>query len=67
MLRFETFVFEKECVAINPNYIAHIIQSRGDKTVLVTMCDGRRYELPAENGVITFASYMEQIANNGRV
>ena len=67
MLRFETFVFEKENVAINPNYIAHMIESRGDKTVLVTMCDGRRYELPAENGLINSASYMEQIANNGNI
>lgn len=63
MLRFETFIFEKETVAINPVYISHIIAGRNEKTVLVTMCDGRRYELPAKDGVLTFAHQMEQIVN----
>lgn len=46
MLKFITFVKGGEVIAINPNYVAHICESgHKPKYVVITMCDGRRYEI----------------------
>jgi hypothetical protein len=46
MLKFITFQNNGEVISINPNYVAHIYESgHNAKYVVITMCDGRRYEI----------------------
>lgn len=58
-----------EVIVINPVYVAHIYQSPKELTVILTMCDGRRYEIERDYTknitALGLASTFEKKANYG--
>ena len=71
MLKFITFEMDGEIIAINPNYVAHISEYHKDLTLVITMCDGRRYEIernyPKGINVMNLVSNFEKTANYGGI
>lgn len=63
MLQFKVFKLGRETVAINPIYVSHVVDGEKDRSVLVTMNDGRRYEFPYSDGVESFVSELTVLAN----
>lgn len=56
-----------EVLVINPKYVAHIYQSPREATVVITMCDGRRYEMEKDYTknitALGLAKKFEQVSN----
>lgn len=72
MLQFVEYQKEDgEIIVINPKYVAHIYQSPKELTVIVTMCDGRRYEIerdyPKNVTALGLAKKFEQASNYGGI
>ena len=71
MLKFITFEMDGEIIAINPNYVAHISEYSKDLTLVITRCDGRRYEIERDYtkgiDVINLAEDFERKANYGGI
>ena len=71
MLKFITFETDGETIAINPNYVAHISEYSKDLTLVITMCDGRRYEIERDYtggiNVLNLVDNFEMKANYGGI